>query len=91
MPVLSGHRWKLADFNLATRFTPGDYMVDHVGTRPFTAPEVPQHRYTEKCDIYSNLQDFLIFMDPHTEPEVQSSEQGDYFRRRPPRAQSYRN
>lgn len=51
--LASGHRWKLADFNLATRFTPGDYMVDHVGTRPFTAPEVPQHRYTEKCDIYS--------------------------------------
>ncbi|CAK8985311.1 unnamed protein product [Durusdinium trenchii] len=51
--LASGQRWKLADFNLSTNFQPGGYMVDHVGTRPFKAPEVPNKCYTEKCDIYS--------------------------------------
>eukprot|EP00913_Durusdinium_trenchii_P035740 g33443.t1 len=38
----SSGRWKLADFNLATSFE---------AWQP--APEVPQRKYTEKCDIHS--------------------------------------
>ncbi|CAK9003972.1 unnamed protein product [Durusdinium trenchii] len=49
----SSGRWKLADFNLATSFEPKRFMRDNVGTLPFQAPEVPQRKYTEKCDIHS--------------------------------------
>lgn len=55
--LLSGQKWKLADFNLACHFgvRTRKVMRSKAGTRPFMAPEVLEkgRSYTEKCDIYS--------------------------------------
>ena len=46
-------QWKLADFNLACEFQPGEPMTEYAGTRPYMAPEVKEFEYNEKCDLYS--------------------------------------
>ena len=43
----------LIDFGFARKFVPGKLMTTKVGTVNYTAPEVLEGRYDEKCDIWS--------------------------------------
>ena len=49
----SNSNWKLADFNLACELHACKAMSQYAGTPPYIAPEVVEHHYTEKCDLYS--------------------------------------
>lgn len=49
----SKQQWKLADFNLACEFVPGESMTEYAGSDPYMAPEVKALKYNEKCDLYS--------------------------------------
>lgn len=44
---------KLIDFGFSKHFHEGKMMKSHKGTLSFMAPEVLQHQYTFKCDIWS--------------------------------------
>ncbi|OMJ74003.1 hypothetical protein SteCoe_23900 [Stentor coeruleus] len=44
---------KLIDFGIATKFFPGSFFKEPVGTVYYISPEVISEKYTEKCDMWS--------------------------------------
>ena len=44
---------KLVDFGSSTRFETGEFFSKKVGTSYYTAPEVIDSKYNEKCDVWS--------------------------------------
>ena len=44
---------KVVDFGAATRFVPGKYLDQKVGTSYYIAPEVLRKAYSQKCDLWS--------------------------------------
>jgi len=57
---------KLIDFGVSKWIDPGKIMssVNATGTRAYTAPEVLQHFYTDKCDIWSiGVVTFILLVD----------------------------
>mmetsp|Transcript_31826 Transcript_31826/g.101106 ORF Transcript_31826/g.101106 Transcript_31826/m.101106 type:complete len:221 (+) Transcript_31826:458-1120(+) len=44
---------KLADFGMCVRIVPGEKLTTVLGTRGFIAPEVLQHCYDQKADVFS--------------------------------------
>jgi calcium-dependent protein kinase len=50
---VSDSKLKIIDFGLSTKFIPGSKLTELVGTPYYTAPEVINRSYDEKCDVWS--------------------------------------